>query len=76
MRFERLRAGIEGYEQIRILRAAAARPTASPAFADAMQTLEVALANLNFDKGQHGKVEAEVQAVREAIDAAARELVP
>ena len=41
-----------------------------------MQTLEVALANLNFDKGQHGKVEAEVQAAREAIDAAARELVP
>ena len=76
VRFERLRAGIEGYEKIRILRAAAARPTASPAFADAMQTLEVALANLNFEKGQHGKVEAEVQAAREAIDAAAKELVP
>ena len=76
VRFERLRAGIEGYEKIRILRAAAARPTASPAFADAMQTLEVALANINFDKGQHGKVEAEVQAAREAIDAAAREMVP
>jgi hypothetical protein len=71
VRFERLRAGIEGYEKIRILRIAAAKAATPPAFADAMKKLDAALAEIRFEKGSKGDVETDVRNVRDAIQAAA-----
>jgi len=67
IRFERLQEGIEGFEKIRILRGAAARPTVSPALLEAVKKLETVLGRLRIDPG---KVEADVRAVHNAIGAA------
>ncbi len=70
IRFERLREGIEDFEKIHILRATAASPSATTAFTEAMKKLDTVLGEIRFDKARHGHVEADVQAVRDAIDVA------
>lgn len=72
VRWERLRDGIEGFEKIRLLRAAAAkRPT--PESTAALRAIDNSLSAFTWERGQKSGVHAaDVQRANQAIDAAAR----
>lgn len=76
IRFERLRDGIEGWEKIRLLREWGRR-SPTPANEKALTALDAALAPLTWERGRHSGGHADdVRKVNEAIEAAARVLVP
>ena len=72
VRWERLRDGIEGFEKIRLLRAAATkRPT--PESAAALRAIDDSLAAFTWERGQKPGIHAtDVQHANQAIEAAAR----
>jgi hypothetical protein len=72
VRWERLRDGIEGFEKIHLLRAAAAK-SPTPESTAAIQAIDTQLANFTWERGRKsGPHTEDVRLANEAIDAAAR----
>ena len=76
VRWERLRDGIEGFEKIHLLRAAAAK-SSNPKAAGAIQAIDAVLADFTWERGKKSGPHADdVRRVNEAILAAARVVFP
>lgn len=73
LRFETVRDGIEDFEKIHLLKAAAEKPNAKPALKKAVADLESSLRTIYTVKTGYGNAHAEqVRTTREKIDAASR----